>query len=102
MNQLEGLGFSNYRSIGEEPVLLYPFSKVNLFVGPNNCGKSNLLRFIHKWCENDLHFSDDDYPKYKQDFRNTIFRPIHIEETYKLTTKDYQYYSLLIGVIYFT
>lgn len=99
MNQLDGLGFSNYRSIGENPVLLYPLSKVNLFVGPNNCGKSNIIRFIHKWCNGDLKFSDDDYPKYDKFLSNTVFRPIHIEETSKLCIKDYQYYSFVIGEI---
>lgn len=99
MNQLDGLGFSNYRSIGEKPVLLYPFSKVNLFVGPNNCGKSNILRFIHNWCIGDLKLSDDDYPKYNKSLSNTVFRPIHIEETNKLSIKDYQYYPLVISEI---
>ena len=96
MNQLEGLGLSNYRSIGEKPVLLYPFSKVNLFVGPNNCGKSNLLRFLKKWCDNKTEFSADDYPKYDQTKKNTVYRPVHIEETLKLRTPNYSYHVSVI------
>ena len=99
MNQLDGLGFSNYRSIGEKPVLLYPFSKVNLFVGPNNCGKSNILRFIHKWCKGDLEFTDDDYPKYNKSLLNSVYRAIPIEETNKLMIKDAPYYYGIISEI---
>ena len=97
MEQIDGLGFSNYRSIGENPVLLYPFTKVNLFVGPNNSGKSNILRFIHKWCEQDQQYTDDDYPKYNKNLKPTAFIPIRINETKNLTVQDYQYYSFMIS-----
>lgn len=97
MKKLNGLGFSCYRSIGEKPVLLYPFSKINLFVGPNNSGKSNILRFIHKWCEDDKNYSDDDYPKYDKNLPAVAYRPINIEETKNLTSRNYQYYSHTIA-----
>lgn len=44
-NLLKGFGFSGFRSFGELQKI-YPLSKVNLFVGQNNSGKSNILRFI--------------------------------------------------------
>lgn len=99
MNQLNGLGFSCYRSIEEQPVLLYPFSKVNLFVGPNNCGKSNILRLIHKWCEKDQNYSDDDYPKYNKNLKPTVYVPIPINESNNLNISEYQYYSYTISNI---
>jgi hypothetical protein len=43
--QLSGFGISQFRSFGQEVQLIGPLSKVNLFVGQNNCGKSNVLRF---------------------------------------------------------
>ena len=43
---IEGIGFSGYRSFGEALQLIGPFSKINLFVGQNNSGKSNILLFI--------------------------------------------------------
>lgn len=46
MQMLEGLGLGGYRSFGEGLELLGPFAKVNLFVGGNNSGKSNVLRFL--------------------------------------------------------
>lgn len=46
MNFIDGFALSNYRSFGSEVQKIGPFSKINLFVGKNNSGKSNILRFI--------------------------------------------------------
>ena len=42
---LDGFGISGYRSFGEEMVYINDLSKVNIFIGKNNSGKSNILRF---------------------------------------------------------
>jgi hypothetical protein len=42
---LEGFGIGNYRSFRAHQ-RIGPLSKVNLFVGGNNTGKSNILRFL--------------------------------------------------------
>jgi predicted ATPase len=42
---LDGVAIGNYRGIGEVQKI-GPFSKVNLFIGPNNAGKSIVLNFI--------------------------------------------------------
>lgn len=42
---IDGFGIRNYRSFGPEPQYFGPFNKVSLFIGQNNCGKSNILRF---------------------------------------------------------
>jgi hypothetical protein len=39
-------GISYYRSIGEEPVVLDLTKKINVLVGANNSGKSNVLRAL--------------------------------------------------------
>lgn len=80
MDYLKGIGFSNYRSIGEKPVLLYPFSQVNLFVGPNNSGKSNILNRIYNWSINDTEYENVDYPKYNNQAESEVFFPITDEE----------------------
>ncbi|MES1189766.1 MAG: ATP-binding protein [Steroidobacter sp.] len=44
---LQSFGLGGYRSFGE----LQKFerlAKINLLIGPNNCGKSNVLRFLHE------------------------------------------------------
>ena len=45
-NILKSLSISGYRSFGGIQRFPY-FSKINLFIGQNNCGKSNILNFIH-------------------------------------------------------
>jgi hypothetical protein len=47
---IEGIGFSGYRSFGPSMQYLGPCRKVNLFIGANNTGKYNTLRFLHDYC----------------------------------------------------
>lgn len=55
---LEGFSLAGYRSFGPEIQRIGPLGAVNLFAGPNNCGKSNVLRFLHeKLHEAKKHFS---------------------------------------------
>lgn len=44
--QIEGIGLASYRSFGSEMQLIGPLNKINLFIGQNNSGKSNILRFL--------------------------------------------------------
>jgi len=43
---IEGIGISGYRSFGREVQRIGPFKKINLIIGRNNSGKSNVLRFL--------------------------------------------------------
>lgn len=43
---LKGFGVSGFRSFGPEPQYLYPLKQLNLIVGRNNSGKSNVLRVV--------------------------------------------------------
>ena len=43
---IDGIGISAYRSFGSEVQRIGPFGKINLFIGQNNSGKSNILRFL--------------------------------------------------------
>ncbi len=45
MLELDGFGFGSYRSFGEGLQLVGPLDKINLIIGQNNSGKSNILRF---------------------------------------------------------
>ncbi|WP_282127025.1 ATP-dependent nuclease [Marinifilum flexuosum] len=45
--KLKGFGISNYRSFDEEGIMLEGLKKINIIIGKNNCGKSNILRFLH-------------------------------------------------------
>ncbi|PTR14208.1 putative ATP-dependent endonuclease of OLD family [Nitrosospira sp. Nsp2] len=52
---IKGFALGGYRSFGDNIQRFEDFSKINLFVGQNNCGKSNVLRFLY-----------DIYPKLAQ------------------------------------
>lgn len=45
---IDAFALGGYRSFGEKQVI-GPLSKINFFVGRNNCGKSNILRFINDY-----------------------------------------------------
>jgi hypothetical protein len=44
-----GFGLAGYRSFGPGLQRIGPCRKINLLVGQNNSGKSNILRFIHDY-----------------------------------------------------
>lgn len=43
---VKGIGLKGYRSFGSTPQFIAPLAQVNVFVGQNNSGKSNVLRLI--------------------------------------------------------
>jgi predicted ATPase len=43
---IHGIGLAGFRSFGDELQLIYPFRKINLFIGQNNSGKSNILTYL--------------------------------------------------------
>ena len=45
---ISNLAIAGYRSFGKEPQYFERFSKINIFIGQNNAGKSNILRFLHE------------------------------------------------------
>jgi AAA15 family ATPase/GTPase len=46
---LNGFGFSGYRSFGNELVKIAPLKMVNLIIGQNNTGKSNIINFLKQY-----------------------------------------------------
>jgi hypothetical protein len=45
---VKNLAIAGYRSFGKQPQYFDRFAKVNIFIGQNNTGKSNVLRFLHE------------------------------------------------------
>jgi hypothetical protein len=43
---MRGFGIANYRSFSAEGAWLPELSKINIFIGKNNAGKSNILKFL--------------------------------------------------------
>ncbi len=57
-DHLVGFGFNGFRSFhGKATARVLPLQKINILVGPNNSGKSTVLRYVndwlHKWGERD-------------------------------------------------
>ena len=46
--KIVAIGFSNYRSVGSLPVIVNLDKRVNLLIGANNSGKSNVLEFLQR------------------------------------------------------
>ena len=88
---------SGYRSFGDDVQRIGPFGKINLFIGKNNSGKSNIIKFIHE------HYSpiltsrsgwhEIDNNNYRYDFNNIDyyklknFKAIRIEFGFRLEGK---------------
>ncbi len=45
---LPSFAIGGYRSFGATIQRIGELSQINLFIGQNNCGKSNILRFVHE------------------------------------------------------
>jgi AAA15 family ATPase/GTPase len=43
---IDGVGIASYRSFGDDVQFIGPCQKVNILIGQNNSGKSNILRFL--------------------------------------------------------
>ena len=52
--EFNGYGFSGYRSVSDTLVKISPINKINLIIGRNNVGKSNLINFLVEHYSNGL------------------------------------------------
>lgn len=44
---IDGIGISSYRSFGDDLQFIGPCKQINILIGQNNSGKSNILRFLN-------------------------------------------------------
>jgi AAA15 family ATPase/GTPase len=83
---IAGFGISGYRSFGTTAQFIAPLSKLNIFVGANNSGKSNIIRAV---CLLEKLLSDDainlnldlDKPGGKRDHKTQIYLPVSTNES---------------------
>jgi predicted ATPase len=66
-NFLKGLALRGFRGIGPELQVLYPLSRMNLVIGPNNAGKSVILEFLARHLLKDRNQIVDWMRKYDKD-----------------------------------
>jgi AAA15 family ATPase/GTPase len=57
---IQGFGFSGYRSVGKDLIKVGPLKKINLIIGQNNTGKSNIIRFLNEHYNNILNSLNPD------------------------------------------
>lgn len=65
---IDGFGISGYRSFGEEIQYIAPLDKINLFIGQNNSGKSNILLFISQYYSQIIQYSTSKNYKFSLGF----------------------------------
>lgn len=72
---LDGIGIGGYRSFGDFQ-FIGPLKKINLLIGKNNSGKSNILHFLYQHLRNvkDVVIRDQTF-----DFPNVLDR--HVDNT---------------------
>lgn len=66
---MEGFGICNFRSFDDNGVILENPKKINIIIGKNNSGKSNVLRFLQL-----LNFHIKDLSKFPSDLKNQFRR----------------------------
>lgn len=54
--EITHIGFKNFRSIGDQEVMLDLTKKVNILIGPNNAGKSAIIAACQRWSERKFHW----------------------------------------------
>lgn len=62
---MQGFGIKNFRSFDTDGIFLDNLKKINVIIGKNNCGKSNVLRFLQI-----LHFNLNELSKFPNDLTN--------------------------------
>ena len=90
---MEGFGIKNFRSFDDDGVVLDNLKKINIIIGKNNCGKSNVLRFLQF-----INLNISDLSKFPNDLKNQHKRngkpPIII---LKIKAKDLPFYDKRIA-----
>jgi predicted ATP-dependent endonuclease of OLD family len=68
---IDGIGLSGYRSFGDNLQRIGPFGKINLFIGKNNSGKSNISLFLKKHYTKTIEFNSLDYHRFSDEIQST-------------------------------
>jgi predicted ATP-dependent endonuclease of OLD family len=103
-----GFGINGYKNFCEETQYFGPFSKINIFIGKNNAGKSNILLFIQNHFSNSVKLackyggqitlSAEEIPQVNTKNKYTFALPVENSESsineivanYKLPNMSYQ------------
>ncbi|NQT18910.1 MAG: AAA family ATPase [Planctomycetes bacterium] len=85
------IGIANFRSFDESGIMIKNLGKINIFIGKNNSGKSNILRFFRLLSK---HFSElNKFPS--SDIENQFMRNNRRPEL-TVSIKSDHYHSILV------
>lgn len=73
---INGFKISGYRSFGTEEQTIGPFAKINLIVGQNNSGKSNVLKLLVNHFSHFVKGNEDSAPQAHERFGRSPSTPI--------------------------
>ena len=90
---MNGFGFSGYRSFPEDLIKIAPLNKINILIGQNNIGKSNIINYLkfhynyflskakkERIDREQLYFSEKDIPKKAKNIQYQISFPLLEDE----------------------
>jgi hypothetical protein len=76
------IGVGNFRSIGEKPVMIDFQKRINLFIGANNAGKSNVLEILGRLKKLDLARHDlNEIDRHRRDAGRQLVLTYEVERT---------------------
>ncbi|MBP6302388.1 MAG: AAA family ATPase [Bacteroidia bacterium] len=86
---INNFGIRNYKSFDDNGVHLYDLSKINIVIGKNNSGKSNILKFLSDLhnsnrTKNKREFPSEINTQHKRNGKNSIIRLTLTSEQLKL------------------
>src|SRR5260221_2299726 len=80
--QLTGINIRNFRSIGDDEVVLTPLRKCNILIGRNNVGKSNSLKAIQLILPIlRKHYTNNITEREQQSFRQLERNDLHMQNS---------------------
>ncbi len=85
---LKGFGFSGYRNFGDNLVKISPLKKINMIIGQNNVGKSNIINFLSSQYPHFVSKAKDEktYVQEQKSSFNDIDHPIsNIKTSYRIS-----------------
>lgn len=97
---IDGIGLSGYRSFGDKVQRIGPFGKINLFIGKNNSGKSNIIKFIHEHYSiilknNQCSFDVLDHYKLDKYSSPVIYFGVRHNKLFKIIINKFNYLNII-------
>ena len=98
-NMLKSISISNFKAIGETPLILDNLAKVNYLVGPNGCGKSSVLECLESIVKN-YDYLEKRYITFIKDKSESNFVYGNTQEIGKIESLNYETSVNILQYVY--